>query len=117
MATATVVLSEACGGLVRWEADYDDLTLLITALRCVNGSDQAAGVSPAAALSRVWLTTDPSRVYPPTRPLRTQPGATDVQAVPDEQGGTVAARHGPARRPRGPVEPRRRVRVAGAVDG
>jgi hypothetical protein len=89
MATATVVLSEACGGLVRWEADYDDLTLLITALRCVNGSDQAAGVSPAAALSRVWLTTDPSRVYPPTRPLRTQPGATDVQAVPTSKAAQL----------------------------
>ena len=42
MATVTKLEAEYADGLVRFEYDYDDATLRLTALRCVNNTSQAA---------------------------------------------------------------------------
>lgn len=81
MATQTIVIASFDAELVRYEADWDDVTNLVTALRCVNNSGQASS-------GRVWLTTDTSRAFPPgsgTDPSLahiTAPGVTETRAVP-----------------------------------
>jgi hypothetical protein len=62
MATQTIHLSSADEGRVTWEADYDDVTMRVSALRVSNGS--ADGPRPAKCASRVWLNTDPTVQYP-----------------------------------------------------
>jgi hypothetical protein len=63
MATQTIPQATFANGLVRYEVVYDDVTLLVTALRCINNSDQ--GPDPAPSSGRVWLVNDPSRAFPP----------------------------------------------------
>jgi hypothetical protein len=61
MATQTIALARFAQELVRYEVDYDDVTLLVTALRCINNSDQ--GPAPAPSSGRVWLINDTSGTF------------------------------------------------------
>jgi hypothetical protein len=102
MATRTIVEASFQNGLVRYEVDYDDVSLLVTALRCINNSDQ--GPTPGASTGRVWLVNDPSKAFPPgsgTDPSKariTQPGVTETAPIPGGQANrlqlTVLPRNG-----------------------
>jgi hypothetical protein len=86
MATQTIILASFDEGRVQYTAEFDDVSLLLTALRCVNNSDQ--GPTPAPSSGRVSLINDPSKAFPagsgtdskkaritqPWRPDREQPG-------------------------------------------
>lgn len=75
MATLTRVLSETVapdGGVVRFEYDYDSVSLRITALRCVNGSAGFVYISAKRLSNNVLheVTAPPgtSQVAVPTTP-------------------------------------------------
>jgi hypothetical protein len=84
LATQTINLSSADEGRVAWQADYDDVSLLVTAFRCVNNSH--LGPTPGKASSRLSLVNDPTKVFPTNgQPRVTGPGVTDSIVVPQAQ--------------------------------
>jgi hypothetical protein len=97
MATRTLTMARFDGDRVRYEVDYDDVSMLVTALRCANGSAKASS-------GRVWLVDDPTRDFPQgsfedrTLARITPAGVTESQAVPTNQsrrlGLIVADRRG-----------------------
>jgi hypothetical protein len=93
MATQTITEASFANGLVRYEVVYDDVSLLVTALRCINDSDQ--GPDPAPSSGRVWLVNDPSRAFPPgsgTDPSKariTPAGVTESVSVPTNQASRL----------------------------
>jgi hypothetical protein len=88
MATQTITEASFANGLVRYEVDYDDVSLLVTALRCINNHDKASS-------GRVWLVNDPSRAFPPgsgtdpTKARITQAGVTESVSVPTNQASRL----------------------------
>jgi hypothetical protein len=97
MATKTIIEASFANGLVSYEVDYDDVSFLVTALRCVNNHDKASS-------GRVWLLNDPSRAFPPgsgtdpTKARITPAGVTESISVPTNQANrlqlTATPRHG-----------------------
>lgn len=58
MATVTKTLGVFDGGNVIFELDYDDVALRLTAIRCINGSNQPAfGQATATANGRTYSRT------------------------------------------------------------
>jgi hypothetical protein len=102
MATQTIILASFDDGRVQYTAEFDDVSLLLTALRCVNNSDQ--GPTPAPSSGRVSLINDPSKAFPAgsgtdSKKARiTQPGVTETAPIPTSQANrlqlTVLPRHG-----------------------
>jgi hypothetical protein len=102
MATQTIALARFAQELVRYEVDYDDVTLLVTALRCINNSDQGPTAAPSSG--RVWLINDTTRDFPqgsfsdPTKARVTAAGVTETAPVSQTQARRmqliVVDRHG-----------------------